>query len=869
MSGGSIDDILARIKRLEAATGPESGHELEPSEPQAPESVDTAAADPGEPDAAHEHFDTASADTNDEAAFDAIDLLTPETYAPDEDDPSSERSDESTDQEPSFEAGSSDVTDAEADAIEPEPGGDREPDLQIDLDSGDTQEHEGEPEYEASDDPIFDGDAQTGSDDDAGSEPEAHAEPGSDSGAMLSIEPDFADEPEPDSEQAPDPVQSFPDESGEAEDEPWVVGANGLQPRSEAHRSGLGAADETASVGGSSADADTPSEAEDPSDHDGMVSINPGGASSTGMSDLFTPDSTALNVTGNTLADVLASTGAISREQIASAERVAEQTPGKDLVAVLRDQGADETVVQTALARHHGLAFERIDVDSLGDAAFDGTMLQRLGLPFCAEHMVLPLRKDGARVVVATTKPDCAFELDEIRRRLNCGTPKLVLTTAADITAALEVAGFGSEERAAQDQVDLSEILEDVDEADVTVEKREEQTVDLEQKAGESPVIRYVNYIIQTAVKEGASDIHIEPAEKKIVVRLRIDGVLYESMNPPANMSAAITSRIKIMANLDISERRVPQDGRIRCTVQGRKLDLRVSTLPAGYGEKVVMRILDTKSINVQLEDLGFDDHTLAIWKHQVKQAHGIVLVTGPTGSGKTTTLYSSLRQLDKNRLNISTAEDPIEYHLEGITQTQTHEKIGMTFSRVLKALLRQDPDVIMLGEIRDHETAHIAVQAALTGHLVLSTLHTNDAPSSITRLVNIGLEPFLVGAAVNAVLAQRLVRRLCAHCKELRDPPPEQVEFLELSGIAGQQIYMPVGCDRCRQTGYSGRVGIYELLAVDDQLRDVIARNPNVSEFRRMCLERGMHSLRQDGMSKVADGLTTVAEVLRVTTDH
>ena len=600
----------------------------------------------------------------------------------------------------------------------------------------------------------------------------------------------------------------------------------------------------------------------------GVVRVGTGIASSNGLSDLFVPDDKTLGFTNKTLGEILAERGVASREQILAAENVMAQTPGKELAEILIEQGVDEGQVCAALAEHHGMVFERVDLDLGFDGGFDGKILQRLGIPFCSERMILPLRTEGNRIVVAANRPDATFELDEIKRRLGCTTPKLVLTTSEDIKAALEIAGAGDLEQQ-QQSVDLNDILEDVEESDVEIEQQAEQTVDLEQQAGESPVIRYVNYIIQTAVREGASDIHIEPSEKKIKVRLRVDGVLFESMNPPASMAAAITSRIKIMANLDISERRLPQDGRIRCTVQGRKLDLRVSTLPASYGEKIVMRILDTKSINVKLEDLGFDDTTLEIWRNQVKQAHGIVLVTGPTGSGKTTTLYSSLRQLDKNKLNISTCEDPVEYHLDGITQTQTHEKIGMSFAKVLRALLRQDPDVIMVGEIRDQETAHIAIQAALTGHLVLSTLHTNDAPSSLTRLVNIGIEPFLVGAAINAVLAQRLVRKLCMNCRDLRDPPPEQVEFLELSGIIGQQIYQPVGCDKCRQIGYSGRVGIYELLTIDDQLRDVIARNPNVAEFRQLCLERGMSSLRADGMAKVAAGVTTVAEVLRVTAEH
>ncbi|MEO1511411.1 MAG: ATPase, T2SS/T4P/T4SS family, partial [Planctomycetota bacterium] len=563
------------------------------------------------------------------------------------------------------------------------------------------------------------------------------------------------------------------------------------------------------------------------------------------------------------LARGLRAAGVVGGEALANAKRVLAQSPGKRLAELLFEQGADEAEVQAVVARLAGLTFERVDLERGLDGGFDGASLQRLGVDFCKQHLALPLRTEGSRLIVGATRADDIFVLDEVKQRLGVASVKLVLVTPFDVRAALDVVGGGADE-----EVDLSEILDEVEEGDVEVaQKSESDAVDLEAKAGESPVIRYVNYIIQTAVKEGASDIHIEPGEKKLRVRFRIDGVLFEMMNPPASMSAAITSRLKIMAGLDISERRLPQDGRIRCVVQGRKLDLRMSTLPsAGGGEKTVMRILDTRSINVKLEDLGFDPNTLDVWRREVTAPHGIVLVTGPTGSGKTTTLYSSLRQLDKNKLNISTVEDPVEYHLDGITQTQMHEKIGMTFAKALKALLRQDPDVIMLGEIRDHETAHTAIQAALTGHLVLSTLHTNDAPSSMTRLVNIGLEPFLVGAAVNAVLAQRLVRRLCQSCRELGPATGEMAEFMQMQGLDPSAAWSAPGCPKCRNTGYSGRVGIYELLAVDDHLRDVIARNPNVSEFRRMCIERGMVTLRQDGMRKAAEGLTSVREVLRVT---
>ncbi len=563
------------------------------------------------------------------------------------------------------------------------------------------------------------------------------------------------------------------------------------------------------------------------------------------------------------LAQLVVSSGAATASQVSAAQGVIKQSPGKRLIEVLVEQGCDEPTLQRCVAELARLPYESIDLAKGLDGGFDGRLLQRLTPEFCRSKQIIPLRTEGSRTVLGVTRPDDVFLFDEVRQRLGVPGIKPVVVSAADIKGALDLI-TDKDDKA--ESVDVSAILSEVTEADVQVERKSSEEVDLEKEAGESPVIRYVNYIIQTASKEGASDIHVEPGEKKLKVRFRIDGELYEMMNPPVSMAGAITSRLKIMANLDISERRLPQDGRIRCTVQGRKLDLRVSTLPVAAGEKTVMRILDTRSISVKLEELGFDADTLTIWKGLVEAPHGIVLVTGPTGSGKTTTLYASLRQLDKNSMNVSTVEDPIEYHLDGITQTQTHEKIGMTFAKALKALLRQDPDVIMLGEIRDQETAVTAVQAALTGHLVLSTLHTNDAPSSITRLVNIGLEPFLVAAAVNGVLAQRLLRRLCTHCKQESTPSTEMREFLEIQGLPTDRLWTPRGCDKCRSTGYSGRVGIYELLKVDDSLRDVIVRSPNVAELRRLCTERGMQNLRSDGLKKAAKGQTSVEEVLRVT---
>ena len=375
------------------------------------------------------------------------------------------------------------------------------------------------------------------------------------------------------------------------------------------------------------------------------------------MGELWRPEDDAAH--GGELDQFLIAHGAITAEQLTSAQQVIRSSPGRRLVDVLVEQGVDEERVPSAVAAFHGIPFERIDLERGLDGGFDGAMLQRLGAEYCKQKLVMPLRTEGSRVVVGATRPDDVFLLDDIKQKLDAASIKLVLVTGFHVRGALEIVGHETD----QGDTDLAEILQSVDESDVEVEKKSGEAVDLEAQAGESPVIRYVNYIIQEASKQGASDIHIEPAEKKLKVRFRIDGVLFETMNPPPSMSAAITSRIKIMANLDIAERRKPQDGRIRCTVSGRKLDLRVSTLPVGYGEKVVMRILDTRSINVELGDLGFDETTLEIWRQQIDAPHGIVLVTGPTGSGKTTTLYSSLRTLDKNRMNISTVEDPIEYH--------------------------------------------------------------------------------------------------------------------------------------------------------------------------------------------------------------
>jgi type IV pilus assembly protein PilB len=580
------------------------------------------------------------------------------------------------------------------------------------------------------------------------------------------------------------------------------------------------------------------------------------------MRDLYVPDA-AHKTEGATLEAILAERGIASAEQLLAASRLLKQSPGRRLVDILKEQGVPERAMQAVVAELARMPFEVLEPKS--PSSFDGHSVAKLGLEYCRSHLVLPLRAESGRMLVATANPADVFLLDEIRRRIGAGPVRHVLAAASDIAAVLQ--GISdAEARHQSEEVNLEEILSGVDEEDVSVEKEDVNERDLEGEAESSPIVRYVNHIIQAALKEGASDIHIEPDEKVLKVRFRIDGILFEMMTPPRKMHAALTSRIKIMANLDISERRLPQDGRIRATVLGRKLDLRVSTVPTPKGEKTVMRILDSRSISVSLDDLGFSPEALRIWKHEIDKPHGVLLVTGPTGSGKTTTLYASIRQMDTRRMNVSTVEDPIEYNLQGITQIQTHDRIGMTFAAALKALLRQDPDVVMLGEIRDAETATTAVQAALTGHLVLSTLHTNDAPSSITRLINIGIEPFLVGAALNGVLAQRLVRRICSKCAAERPIEPEMHDFLVEHGIDASTLRLGRGCPACRQTGYSGRLGIYEMLVLDDYLRDKIAANPNVVEFRKLCVERGMTTLRQDGFAKVRLGKTTVEEVMSVT---
>jgi type IV pilus assembly protein PilB len=555
------------------------------------------------------------------------------------------------------------------------------------------------------------------------------------------------------------------------------------------------------------------------------------------------------------LADRLQERRLLDDEQKANALQVHQHSPDRNFCDILIDLGVDEHAIMSELSDLTDLPLIELEPDDI-----DVKLVEQVGSEFCRRHHLLPIRREKHRLVIGTSMPGNVIRLDDVKRTLDAPSVREVLVTSGDIGRMLDA--LASE---LHGDVDVEAILADVEIDDIEFDRAVESEAD-ESDAESSPVVRYVNHIIQSAVRDGASDIHIEPGEQGLKVRFRVDGVLYESMSPPRKMHAAITSRLKIMAQLDIAERRLPQDGRIQATVLGRPLDLRISTVPTPHGEKTVMRLLDNRSIDVPMEGLGFTPVQLDTWQEQIDRPHGIILVTGPTGSGKTTTLYASLQQMDLARLNVSTVEDPVEYRLGGITQIQVHERIDLTFATTLRSLLRQDPDVIMVGEIRDLETATIATQAALTGHLVLSTLHTNDAPSSITRLINIGIEPFLVAGAVNAVLAQRLARRICPACITQMPTTEEAQQFLHPYGTVPEMLAAGTGCRACRESGYAGRLALYELLTMNDTLRDRVASNPTVIDFRNLCRSEGMSSLRDEGVLRVLDGTTTIEEVLRVT---
>jgi general secretion pathway protein E len=491
--------------------------------------------------------------------------------------------------------------------------------------------------------------------------------------------------------------------------------------------------------------------------------------------------------------------------------------------------------------------------------ALDREVSQELPYHFAKRHGVISARRDGETVEVWALPGARTEILAELGRAL--GHPLRIVELAEDefnralnrayergVNEAADIIGDMGEE------VDLNSVAQSLPAVE-----------DLLESEDDAPVIRLINALLSQAVRDNASDIHLEPFETNSTVRFRLDGVLRDVMDIKKALHSLLVSRVKVMARLDIAEKRLPQDGRMSLRLAGHPVDVRVSTLPTAHGERVVLRLLDKQVGRLQLTGLGMADDTLSSLRKLIEQPHGIILVTGPTGSGKTTTLYAALSELDTERLNIMTVEDPIEYDLEGVGQTQVNGKIDLSFARALRALLRQDPDVIMIGEIRDLETAQIAVQASLTGHLVLATLHTNDAPGAITRLVDMGVEPFLVASSLIGVVAQRLVRRLCPACKQLHKPTAAEREQLGAKPREKLQIYTAGGCPACNQTGYQHRSGIYELLAVDETLRELIHEGASEADMRKHAVGSGMRALRQDGLRWVRAGETSLEEVIRV----
>jgi type IV pilus assembly protein PilB len=506
----------------------------------------------------------------------------------------------------------------------------------------------------------------------------------------------------------------------------------------------------------------------------------------------------------------------------------------------------------------------RVPTINLEEYEVDADILKLVAKEQCERHRIIPVSRAGSSLIVAMADPTNLHAIDDLKFLTGYNVEPVIASETAILQAIDRYYNAGPSYDEVMAGFDESEIDFLNDEEDLNI-------LELEKASEDAPVVRLVNMILLNAIKKGASDIHIEPYEKKLRVRYRIDGVLIEEMTPPLKLKNAIASRIKIMSQLDIAERRLPQDGRIKLKLgKGREMDFRVSVLPTLWGEKTVMRLLDKGNLQLDMTKLGFDVGPLDDFLWAIKQPWGMVLVTGPTGSGKTTTLYSALSELNQVHTNISTAEDPVEYNLHGINQVQMHDEIGLNFAMSLRAFLRQDPDIIMVGEIRDFETAEISVKAALTGHLVLSTLHTNDAPSTISRLLNMGVEPFLITASVNLVLAQRLARKICVDC---RQPIHLEQQALQDIGLTSDQIQMSagrlhkgMGCRTCNGTGYKGRIALYEVMRFTDNLKEMVLQGSSTAELKVAAIKSGMMTLRMSGIAKVLEGVTTTEEILRVT---
>jgi type IV pilus assembly protein PilB len=558
------------------------------------------------------------------------------------------------------------------------------------------------------------------------------------------------------------------------------------------------------------------------------------------------------------LGQVLLNKGLIQQEQLDRA--LAEQLRSDnqkllgEVLVELRFCTEDQVV--ESLAQAYGVPYARIS-----PRVADPKVIATLPREFLEKHGVLPLFLVAGTLTVAVPEPANVFLIEEVER-ISGHEVQVVAATTRDIRATLQAYLPGDKVFV------IDDVIDEVHPGAFTLvqERAVQNAASLEAAAGDAAVVKLVNYCIYNAVKEGASDVHVEPGDGALRVRFRIDGRLAERLTPPFQMHAAVTSRLKIMAGLTLSERSVPQEGGIHVVMDKRPIDLRVSTMPGRHGEKIVIRVIDNERASVNLEKLGFAYDTLKAWRKLLAAPNGVLLVTGPAGCGKSTTLYSSLAELNKDDVNLCTVEDPVEYNLPGVNQFQVNDKAGLTYPSAIRSLLRQDPDVLMIGELQDAETARLATQAALTGHLVLSTLHTNDAPAGVARLFHLGIEPFLVSATVGGVLAQRLVRKLCQHCKESYVPSLNERRALERCTGSAEMLYRAKGCPRCRNLGYSGRIGIYELLVIDDAIQDRISHGASLNDLRDLAKTAGMRPLRIDGMEKVKAGITTMEEVYRVT---
>jgi type IV pilus assembly protein PilB len=557
------------------------------------------------------------------------------------------------------------------------------------------------------------------------------------------------------------------------------------------------------------------------------------------------------------LGQLLQAKGIVTEEQINEVLAKQSGTGYRKLLGELLVEAdyCTENQIASALAQGYGVPYAEVS-----QKLCDTKVFEILPKGFLDEHVVLPMFKVYNVLTVAVTEPSNVFLIDEIERISGCKV-QIVCATAKDIKTTLTTY------MPAASTFVIDDIISDKNLEDFTLMKDVTEDIgNLEEMAGQSPVIKLVNYIIYNAVHENASDIHIEPEDEKLRVRYRVDGKLFEKLSPPYQMHQAVVSRIKIMASLDIAQRRLPQDGGISILIDAKPVDLRVSVMPGSFGEKVVIRIANSERVLFNLESLGFSQKHLDLYRKVMKTPHGIILVTGPTGSGKSATLYATLTQLNTEDTNICTIEDPVECNIHGINQFQVNEGAGFGFSSALRSLLRQDPDIIMIGEIRDNDTACIAVQAALTGHLVLSTLHTNDAPGAVTRLLDLGVAPYLVSASLRAVLAQRLVRKICLNCKTEYEPPLPIKKTVETLGSEITKFYHGTGCKKCRNTGYSGRIAVHELFVPDEEIMELIYQHASLRNLRSKAIEKGMVPLHLDGLEKVKASIVAIEEVLRIT---